>query len=149
MHKLNFPQYDFRIQKLNNNFQIFDKIRKKFVALTPEEWVRQNMIEYLIHEKKYKTGLLSIEMPLVLNTMQRRCDIVVFNNEAKPLMIVELKAPGVKITQKVFDQISRYNMNMKVNYLLVSNGLQHYCCKMDYKNEKYFFLKEIPEYGEL
>lgn len=149
MQTLNFPEYKFRIKQIANSYFIFDKIRKKFVANTPEEWVRQHLIEYLVVEKNYKPGLISVEMPLKYNNMSRRCDVVVFSPQAVPLMIVELKAPNVKITESVFNQISRYNIDMLVNYLLVSNGLIHYCCKMDYSTKSYTFIDTIPCYSEL
>jgi len=149
MQKLNLPQYKFRYRIEENKRLIFDKFRKKYVALTPEEWVRQNFIQYLIEEKNYSEQLIVSEMFLSINNMKKRCDIAVFNNSGKVLLIVECKSPKVKITQETFKQIAGYNLNLKVEYLIVTNGLSHYCCKLDHKNNSYEFLKEIPNYKEI
>lgn len=148
MEKLNLPEYSFQLRD-SNRPEIFDSLRRKFVALTPEEWVRQNFIQYLIQEKKFPSGLISVEKELVFNSMKRRTDIVVYDKNAKPLLIVECKASSVSISQLTFDQIARYNMVLKVKYLLVTNGISHYCCIMDYQQNSYSFLKEIPEYDLL
>lgn len=147
--RLAFPEYDFNIKTQGQKKYILDKIRKKYVSLTPEEWVRQHVIEYLMTEKGYKKTLMSVELHLEINNMSRRCDIVVFNKNASPLMIVELKAPDVKLTQKTFNQIAMYNLKLKVNYLLISNGLQHFCCKLNHESNSYHFLESIPDYDEL
>jgi len=147
MQALNLPTYNFRIRESNNKAEIFDDIRKKFVALTPEEWVRQNFIEWLKKEKNFPASLIAVEMGLKLNKMQKRSDVVVYNRSAEPALIVECKAPDVKIKQDVFDQIARYNMTLKVNYLIVTNGLDHYCCLIDHEKGEYQFLKEIPDYS--
>jgi hypothetical protein len=147
--KLNLPEYSFRIRELDSKKQIFDENRKKFVALTPEEWGRQNFLRYLVTEKKYPQSLISVEGCLNLFKRKKRTDIVVFNNLAKPLLIVECKAPEVVIDQNVFDQIVRYNMALKVKYLILTNGLSHYSCSIDYSRKTYNFLKEIPDYPEL
>ena len=149
MQKLNLPDYKHRIREKGESFEIFDPIRCKFVALTPEEWVRQNFIRFLIEEKNTPKTLLSVEVTLILNTMQRRSDIVVYNRNAKPLMAIECKSNTVKITQTTFDQLTRYNLSLQVPYLIVTNGLQHYCCKVDFKNHNYRFLDNIPDYTEL
>jgi hypothetical protein len=147
--KLNLPEYKFKIRETDKNKQIFDRFRKKFVTLTPEEWVRQNFLMYLTLEKNYPSSLLAIEAGLQLYKRKKRTDIVAYNNTGKPVLIVECKAPEVKISQDVFDQIARYNMALQVNYLIVTNGLEHYCCALDYKNNSYRFLKEIPDYKKV
>ncbi len=146
VYSLNLPCFShlFKIDKRLNT--IFDPFRKKHVKLTPEEWVRQNFLQYMIHELGFPEGLLSVEMGLSLNGLSRRCDIVAFDNFGKARVIVECKAPTVKITQKTFDQISAYNLKLKVDFLIVTNGLNHYCCKMDYTKNSYAFLEEIPKY---
>ena len=149
MQTLNLPKYNFRIKSNENNYAIFDIIRKKYVILTPEEWVRQHIIHFLIEEKKYPISLIAIEKKLILNNLTKRTDILVFNNKGNPDIIVECKAPSIKINQSTFDQIARYNLKLNANYLVVSNGLQHYYCKMDKINKTYVFLKNIPNYKPL
>ncbi|MBR1465597.1 MAG: type I restriction enzyme HsdR N-terminal domain-containing protein [Bacteroidaceae bacterium] len=150
MTALNLPNLPMRLRKNDDGkIDVFDPLRQKFVALTPEEQVRQAFVNYLIHLKQYPQSLMANEVSLSLNGMQRRCDTVLYDIHIRPRMIIEYKRPTVKITQKVFSQICRYNIVMRVDYLIVSNGLQHYCCKMDYENQTYTFLKEIPDYGEL
>lgn len=146
MIKLNFPDYQFRLSTKDDKSMIFDGVRKKFVRLTDEEWVRQHCISYLINEKKCPASLLAIEKELSVNTMRKRTDIVVYYKEGKPLLIVECKAPSVKISEEVFEQAARYNLTLKVNYLMVTNGLQHYCCSIDHQQQSFTFLKEIPSY---
>ncbi|MEG2819339.1 MAG: type I restriction enzyme HsdR N-terminal domain-containing protein [Muribaculaceae bacterium] len=147
--QLNLPPREFKIKKTDNSYQIFDELRKKFVALTPEEWVRQNFILYLINDKKFPAGLMDNEVSLVQNGIKRRCDTLVSDREGLPFVIIEYKAPSIEVTQKVFDQIARYNMVMRAKYLIVSNGIIHYCCKIDYINSTYEFLTEIPNYSQL
>jgi hypothetical protein len=149
MEKLNLPTYSFNIKLIEQRKHIFDFIRKKFVILTPEEWVRQNFLKYLVEEKKYPASLIFVEKEFKLNNLSKRSDAVVYNKTGNPILIVECKATSVKIDQKVFDQIARYNMKLNVEYLIVTNGLEHYCCKIDYKNKKYLFLKEVPEYEHI
>lgn len=149
MQKLNLPPYNANIKSDNGRNIIFDVLRGKYVALTPEEWVRQNFVQYLINYKNYSRSLMNNEIPLRLNGTSKRCDTVVFSNTAVPKMIIEYKAPEIKITQKVFNQITRYNMVLKVDYLVVSNGLNHYCCKMDYENQGYIFLEDVPDFSVL
>ena len=149
MQKLNLPPYNANIKSDNGCNLIFDVLRGKYVALTPEEWVRQNFVQYLINYKNYSRSLMNNEIPLRLNGTSKRCDTVVFSNTAVPKMIIEYKAPEIKITQKVFNQITRYNMVLKVDYLVVSNGLNHYCCKMDYENQGYIFLEDVPDFSVL
>ena len=146
---LNLPVYLFKTKSDGQITKIFDTIRRKYVTLTPEEWVRQNFIQYLICEKKYPAALLAIEMPIRYNTLKKRGDIVAFNNQGAQVLMVECKAPEVKITQQVFDQIARYNLSLNVKYLVVTNGLEHYCCIMDHEKKAYFFLENIPDYPEL
>lgn len=149
MFQLNLPPYEANIKKIGGTVKIFDSQRRKFVALTPEEWVRQHFVHYLLEHKGYSPTLLANEVSVTLNGMSRRCDSVLYGMDMKPRMIIEYKRPNVEITQKVFNQICRYNMVLQVDYLIVTNGLQHYCCKMDYENNKYCFLEEIPEYKKL
>ncbi|WP_438972087.1 type I restriction enzyme HsdR N-terminal domain-containing protein [Polaribacter sp.] len=147
MQKLNLPDFNFKIKNSENKMLIFDNLRKKYLVLTPEEWVRQHFVHYLISEKKYPISLIAIEKQLTLNTRKKRTDILVFNQLGTPELIVECKAPSVKITQDTFDQIARYNLKLNANYLIVTNGLTHFYCKMDFKNKTYIFLKDIPAYN--
>ncbi len=146
MHPLNLPTYKFKIKSTENKFSIFDIVRKKYVSLTPEEWVRQHIIHYLIEEKKYPISLIAIEKKITINNLTKRPDILVFNTHGLPHIVVECKASSVPITQNAFDQIARYNLKLNANYLIVTNGLIHYYCEMDFKNEAYVFLKNIPNY---
>ncbi|PWB25449.1 type I restriction enzyme HsdR N-terminal domain-containing protein [Flavobacterium sp. HTF] len=146
MLKLNFPNYTFRFKNSENKVSIFDEIRKKFIILTPEEWVRQHVVHYLMKEKKYPKSLINVEKVLTINKLRKRYDIVVFNPDGSIHILVECKAPEVKISQATFDQIARYNMTMKARFLNVTNGLSHYYCQMDFENEKYEFLQSLPDY---
>lgn len=146
MLRLNLPNYDFKMKTEQGSRQIFDPVRKKMVKLDPEEWVRQNLIQFLHIEKKYPTSLMAVEKGLTVNGLRKRFDILCYNNDSKPLLLVECKAPSVKISQSAFDQISIYNLQFKVPFLLVSNGLEHFCCQLDYQNNSYSFLSEIPDY---
>ena len=146
MQKLNLPIYHFKLKKNKNKTYIFDQIRKKYMVLTPEEWVRQHFVKFLIDEKKYPVSLIAIEKQLTINNLKKRSDILVFNAKGIPDIIVECKSPSIKITQDTFDQIARYNLKLQANYLVVTNGLEHFYCKMDYEKETYIFLKEIPDY---
>ena len=146
MQVLNLPTYKFRIKSSENKYVIFDIVRKKYVILSPEEWVRQNFIHYLIEEKKYPISLISVEKKITINKLSKRTDILVFNTEGMPYIIVECKAPSVKITQEAFDQIARYNLKLQADYLIVTNGLEHFYCAIDDKNERYIFLDNIPDY---
>ena len=148
--KLNLPHYQFNIKKNDKGaLVIFDHLRQRFITLTPEEWVRQNFVRFLIEEKQFPTALMGNEVSLLQNGIKRRCDTRVADIEGNPFVIVEYKAPSIPITQSVFDQIVRYNMVMKAKCLIVSNGLQHYCCKIDYENNSYSFLRDIPNYSEI
>ena len=125
---------------------IFDEVRKKYLLLNPEEWVRQNFIHYLNKEKKYPLGLMGVEQMVKYDSLKTRADIVIYNLEGKPNVIVECKAPEVKITQDTFNQIAKYNSQLKVKYLIVTNGMKHFCCQMDYENNKITFLEDVPTY---
>ncbi|MDN0064976.1 type I restriction enzyme HsdR N-terminal domain-containing protein [Bacteroides gallinaceum] len=149
MLELNLPPYPFKIANKDGKKFIFDVLRKKYVTLTPEEWVRQHFTHYLLEHKGYPWGLLANEIQLNLNGMKRRCDTVLYNRNLTARMIIEYKAPNVEITQAVFDQITRYNMVLKVEYLIVSNGIHHYCCHIDYTTHSYTFLPTVPAYEEL
>lgn len=142
MDKLNLPDYSNLIRVNQSVNQIFDPLRRKFVALTPEEWVRQNILQHLM-AMGFPLGLMASEHPITFNGLQKRCDIVIFDRQAKPCLIVECKAPQVAITQKVFDQIAIYNMKLKVGHLIVTNGLRHFCCKM-MTDGKVEFLHDFP-----
>ena len=149
MLSLNLPTFAANVKEKDGKHTIFDPVRRKYVALTPEEWVRQHFVNYLITHKGYPKELLANEVPLKLNGTSKRCDSVAYNRFLAPLMIVEYKAPSIEITSAVFDQIVRYNMVLHVRYLAVSNGISHFCCKIDYENFTYSFLEGIPEYKEL
>lgn len=147
MIKLNLPDYSFKFKNKENKLYIFDIIRKKYVMLTPEEWVRQNFIFYLSEEKNYPKSLISIEKEFKINNLIKRSDILIFDKMGLPNIIVECKAPKIKITQDTFDQIARYNLKIQAKYLIVTNGLEHFFCKLDHENMKYDFLTEIPVYS--
>ena len=146
MPQLNLPNAVLKIKLVKGITQVFDAVRKKYLVLTSEEWVRQHFIYYLNTEKKYPLGLMGVEKIVKYNGQSTRADIILYNNTGKPNMIVECKAPEVKITQDTFDQIAKYNFKLKVNFLVVTNGMQHFCCAMDYENNKINFLKEIPQF---
>lgn len=149
MKQLNLPEYTFRIAGNEGSETIFDQIRRKFVRLTPEEWVRQNFIRYLVTEGKYPPGLMGVEVMFMMNKLKRRVDILVHDRLGKPVMIIECKEPEVKIDDKVFDQIVTYNIGLKVPYIVVTNGLVHYACKVRKDQPGYEFINVIPLYEEL
>ncbi len=149
MLELNLPKFDFRLKKEKNGLQIFDIYRKKYVKLTPEEWVRQNFLNFLIGEKAYPLGLVAVEKELKINDMRKRCDAIIYDSHAKPLVIIELKAPHVPITQDVFDQVAVYNSKLKVDFFMISNGMEHHCCRVDNSKTTYHFFQEIPKFSEL
>lgn len=150
MLRLNLPPFETKIIQKDNTPYIYDILRRKYIALTPEEWVRQHFIHFLIENKNYPAALLGNEISLNLNGAHRRCDSVLYDNKAmRPRMIMEYKAPNIPITQKVFTQIYSYNLVLHVDYLVVSNGMSHYCCQLDYARKSYVFLKDIPEYTAL
>ena len=146
MENLNFKNYHLLIKNTENKLYVFDEVRKKNIVLTPEEWVRQNCIQFLIHEKKYPKSLISVEKKLSINSLTKRYDIVIFNSTGEINLLVECKSPKVKISQKTFDQIARYNLVFKSQYIMITNGLTHYFCEVDFSNNKYSFLKELPNY---
>ena len=147
--ELNLPSYTFRIKEQSGKKVIFDDFRRKWVMLTPEEWVRQNFVRYLAEIKHFPATLMALERSLRINQHDFRSDIVLFSRSGSPLVVVECKAPEVKISQQVFDQIARYNLKLRVDYLIVTNGLTHYCCRFDQSKLSYTFLAEIPDYSEL
>jgi len=149
MLQLNLPEYKFRIKIQNEREYIFDNLRKKFVALTPEEWVRQNFIRFLIDEKKYPASYIAIEKQIELNGLLKRCDAVIYNPDFKPFAIIEFKAPQIKLNQATFDQAAVYNSKLKVDYLIISNGIEHFACKVDTQNSCYSFFEQIPNYSYL
>ena len=149
MKKLNFPTYSFRFKNSENKVAIFDEIRKKFILLTPEEWVRQHTLHYLVQDNKYPKSYINVEKLIKINTLNKRYDIVVFQPNGSIFLLIECKAPEVAITQKTFDQIARYNLELKAKYLMVTNGLNHYFCQIDFENKKYIFLSELPQYENL
>lgn len=149
MFRLNLPDYEIKIKEKDGKPHIFDFLRRKFVALTPEEWVRQHFVHFLAGHKGYPAGLIANEVELRIGSKRLRCDSIIYNKEAQPVMIVEYKAPTIPLTQHVFNQITAYNILLHVDYLTVSNGMQHICCKMNHEQHSYRFLTEIPAYAEL
>ena len=147
MQNLNFKIYSFRLKNSENKTHIFDVVRKKFVVLQPEEWVRQHCIQYLIQEKNYPISLINVEKVVLINGLKKRYDIVIFDSNGRLVLVVECKAPKVKISQTTFDQIARYNLTLKAHYLMVTNGLNHYFCTMNYNNESFEFLETLPDYN--
>jgi len=144
--ELNLPRYEFKIRVGKENKQIYDGIRKKYILLTPEEWVRQNVIAYLSSEKKYPVTLMAVEKKLMVNNMPQRFDLLIFDRKGNPLLVAEFKAPSVKITQDAFSQVVRYNSKLRVPLILVSNGLTHFICKIDYQSGSVVYLDQIPEF---
>lgn len=147
MQQLNFNSYKFRFKNSEGKISIFDEIRRKFIILTPEEWVRQNVVQYLLQEKKYPKSYINVEKVIKLNGLIKRYDVVVFQPNGKLFLLVECKSADIIINQTTFDQIARYNMALESEYLMVTNGLNHYFCQMDYQSEKYNFLKELPDFN--
>jgi hypothetical protein len=149
MLQLNLPKYDCRIRKNDDITDIFDPIRKTFLRLTPEEWVRQHIINFLVNHKGFPLSHIKVEYGLEVNGLKRRCDILAFDKNAAMILLVECKAPQVKISQNAFNQIANYNYALKVKYLFVTNGMEHFYASIDFKNEKYCFLKDLPNYKDL
>lgn len=149
MCPLNLPPYEAQMRVIDGHLSILDVLRRRYVALTPEEWVRQHFIHYLIRYKGYPSALMANETQLSLGSKRLRCDSVLYDKELRPRMIIEYKAPAIAITQKVFEQISVYNLLLHVDYLTVSNGMSHYCCRIDYATGGYTFLDDIPAYADL
>ncbi|MFJ1389818.1 type I restriction enzyme HsdR N-terminal domain-containing protein [Capnocytophaga canimorsus] len=146
MQKLNFYPYQFRFKNSENKTLIFDEIRKKFVVLQPEEWVRQHVVQFLIQEKGFPKSLINVEKELMINGLKKRYDIVVYKNTGEILLVVECKAPDILINQKVFDQVFRYNLSLQASVLMVTNGLQHYYAMIDYNSNKLLFMESLPDY---
>ena len=149
MQQLNFSKYSFRFKNSENKVLIFDEIRKKFIILTPEEWVRQHVIHHLLYELNYPKLHINVEKLIKINGLTKRYDVVVFQSNGEILILIECKAPSIAISQATFDQIARYNLVLHANFLMVTNGLNHYFCQMDFENEKYLFLKDLPAYTNL
>jgi hypothetical protein len=149
LKELNLPQYSFKITGKDGNEMILDPVRRKYVKLTPEEWVRQNFIQYLVNEGKYPLGLMRVEVLFIINKLKRRVDILIHNRSGQPVMIIECKEPEVKIDDKVFTQIVNYNMGFKVPYIVVTNGIDHYACKCDHEQNKWEFILTLPLYEDL
>jgi len=148
VQELNFPKFECRSKSTENKVSIFDGIRKKFIILQPEEWVRQHCVHYLINEKKFPKSLINVEKELTMNGLKKRYDIVIFNSDGSIHLIVECKSHKINIDQTTFDQIARYNLVLNASYLMVTNGLNHYYCEMDMEAESYSFLKNIPDYAK-
>ena len=148
---LNMPDYSDRIclRKQDEQLQIFDSIRGKWLVLTPEEWVRQNTIIYISDTLEAPIARIANEVGITYNGLTKRCDSIIYDDYGHPLIIIEYKRTDVQITQRVFDQIATYNMQLQVPYLIVSNGLQHILCKVDFENKKYIFAQQWPKYNEL
>ncbi|MGH2666268.1 type I restriction enzyme HsdR N-terminal domain-containing protein [Flavobacterium sp.] len=149
MQKLNFPSYSFRFKNSENKVAVFDEIRKKFVILTPEEWVRQHVVQFLLLQKNYPKSYINVEKSIKVNGLTKRYDIVVFRPDGTLFLLIECKAPEVPISQKTFDQIARYNMVLESQYLMVTNGLNHYFCLMDFEKEQYQFLRDLPDFTKV
>ena len=146
LNKLNFPHYNFRFQEQGKKQYIFDEIRKKFIRLTPEEWVRQNTLHYLLETKGYPAGLTAVEMSLTINSIPKRADIVLFKPAGTPWLLIECKAPNIPINKKTFEQIIRYNIQLNVQYFMLTNGITHIFCELNYENNTYTFIKDLPDY---
>lgn len=149
MYELNLPAYEVKVRGTRERPEVLDFLRRRYVALTPEEWVRQHFTHWLVEHKGYPKGLMGNEIELRIGEKRLRCDSILYRQDTSPRMIIEYKAPTVKIKQQVFDQITAYNLLLHVDYLVVSNGLQHFCCRMDYANQRYDFLTDIPDYLSL
>jgi type I site-specific restriction endonuclease len=148
MQELNLPKYKFRFEKRENQVFIFDTIRKRFILCTPEEWVRQHLIQFFMQEKAVPSGFISIEKEVHINGLKKRYDALIADKHGNPIVLIECKAPSVKISQTVFQQIAEYNLHFRVPYLFVSNGLSHYICKIE-ENNTIKFLKTMPQYSDL
>ncbi len=148
MISLNLPPYDYKTMQQHGKATIFDPIRKKYVALTPEEWVRQHFVNYLITHLSYPRSLVNVENGLTYNQMQRRSDIVVYNRQGQPFVLIECKAHTVAIKPQVFEQIALYNYTLKAKFIVITNGMQHYCCRIDHQQKTYHFEDGMPVFGE-
>jgi hypothetical protein len=147
MPLLNLPQHPLKFQSKGGKLLVQDVVQKKLRVLTPEEWVRQNFLNYLIHDNGYPASLLAVEKGLRINNLAKRCDIIAYNKEGKPVVLIECKASNVALNQQVFDQIARYNLKLEVPYLVVTNGIHHIYCSMDLENKKYVFIKDLPKFN--
>jgi hypothetical protein len=146
---LNFPPYSFQIREQDGLLFIFDRIRRRYVRLTPEEWVRQHMVQYLVHQKGVPLTLIAVEKSLRIYKMRKRVDIAVYASTGTPVLLVECKSPAVSLTGQAFDQLARYNLALSVRFLVVTNGLSHYCCQVDETSQSWHFLEEIPDHGHM
>jgi len=149
MDPLNLPTYFFRIKQGKEKKYIFDEIRHRYVLLTPEEWVRQHMVKYLVDVKHFPLVLISVEKGFRQLQRKQRYDLLIYDRSGSPLMIAECKAPSIEINQNAFDQASRYNQKHKARYLLISNGRKHYCCQLNLESRQYRFLNEIPDFSDM
>lgn len=149
MLALNLPKTELKVITKDGKQQVFDVLRRRFVVLTPEEWVRQQFVHFLIRHKGFPAECIGNEVSITLGATKKRCDTVVYGSHAEPIMVIEYKSPSVEITQKVFEQICRYNIKMRVEWLVVSNGLQHYCTRIDYENGTYQFVEDIPDFPSI
>jgi hypothetical protein len=149
MWQLNLPAYNFNTKKTGDKLLIFDFLRKKYVKLTPEEWVRQNFIRFLIQEKKFPAALIAIETQILINGMKKRCDAIVYDNLMNPFLIIEFKSPSVAITQETFDQVAVYNFRLNVGVFILSNGIEHYFCRINADKTAYDLLKDIPDFNQI
>ena len=147
--ELNLPAYDFRTRMVEGTASVYDPLRKKYVAATPEEWVRLHLIQALIEFRDFPRGLIKVEHSIRAHGRPRRCDAVVYDRELRPRMIIECKAPDVRIDQTTFDQIAVYNVALRTEFLLVSNGREHYCCRVDFDRGAVEFIGDLPHYSEL
>lgn len=149
MEALNLPTYSFKIKSVNGLEFIYDQYRKKFVRLTPEEWVRQNFTTYMVNEKSYPASRFVIEKSLRMNNMSKRCDVLFYNDSGYPELMVECKSTSCKIGQDTFSQVSVYNITFRVKYLIITNGLKHFCCRVNFDSGEVYFLDEIPSYEKI
>lgn len=149
MKALNLPPYNLRTLINDEKTFVFDVFRKKYVVLTREEWVRQHFLHWLTSVRNYPPGLISVEASLKYNKLSKRADAIIYSKQGKPIMLIECKAPEIDITQEVFDQVARYNMAFQVSYLVVTNGLKHYCCRYTDSGQPWQFLSDIPAYDEI
>ncbi len=149
MNNLNLPSFQYKIKHIENKAYIYDILRKKFIVITPEEWVRQHFVNYLIGYLNYPKQLIANEVSIRLNSTSKRCDTVIYTKTLQPQVIIEYKSPDIELSQAVFDQVMRYNMVLRVKYIILSNGIKHICSRIDYDNNRYIFLPEIPQYEDL
>lgn len=149
MNNLNLPSFQYKIKHIENKAYIYDILRKKFIVITPEEWVRQHFVNYLIGYLNYPKQLIANEVSILLNSTSKRCDTVIYTKTLQPQVIIEYKSPDIELSQAVFDQVMRYNMVLRVKYIILSNGIKHICSRIDYENNRYIFLPEIPQYEDL